>query len=91
MNTPKVYTPQQVAKILQLNKQTVYQLIKRGEIVAKKYGKVYRIPQSSLSFVFNGMDKDIWKMQLEDEKNLKKFRKTLDEVRKETWEKTKSF
>lgn len=37
----KTYTPEQVADILQLNKNTVYDLIKRGEIIAKKLGKVY--------------------------------------------------
>ncbi|MBI3069914.1 MAG: helix-turn-helix domain-containing protein [Candidatus Levybacteria bacterium] len=51
---PKAYTPQQVAEMLQLSKNTVYQLISRGEIVAKKIGKVYRIPQNSLSFIFTG-------------------------------------
>lgn len=54
-NRPKVYTPEQVAEILQLSKNTVYELIKRGEIVAKKFGKVYRIPASSLSFVSGGL------------------------------------
>ena len=49
---PKAYTPKQVAIMLQLSKNTIYQLINRGEIVAKKIGKVYRIPVSSLSFIF---------------------------------------
>ena len=44
INVGKVYTPEQVAEILQLSKKTVYELIGKGEIVAKKIGKVYRIP-----------------------------------------------
>ena len=66
----KTFTPEQVAEILQLSKNTIYELIKRGEIIAKKYGKVYRIPQSSISFVFSGMDEDILQAQKEDEKQL---------------------
>jgi len=80
---PKVYTPEQVAQILQLSKNTVYDLISRGEIIAKKIGKVYRIPVSSLSFVFTGLDEDIYKAQQEDLKNIGKIHKVLSKVRKE--------
>lgn len=79
---PKAYTPEQVAVMLQLSKNTVYQLIGRGEIVAKKIGKVYRIPTSSLSFMFNGLDKDFYNAQKEDLKNLTKIQGTLAKVRK---------
>jgi len=89
MLEPKVYTPEQVAEILQLSKATVYQLIKSGEIAAKKLGKVYRIPASSISFAFTGMDDDIYRAQKEDEKNLAKIQKTIREVRRELWTKSK--
>lgn len=84
MLLPKTYTPEQVAEILQLSKNTVYELINRGEIVAKKFGKVYRVPKSSLSFVFTGLDEDIVKMQEEDLKNIKKYKvhETLAQIRK---------
>lgn len=82
MLQPKAYTPEQVAQILQLSKNTVYQLINRGEIVAKKYGKVYRIPAHSLSFIFKGLDRDIYRAEQEDLKNIKKIHKALREVRK---------
>jgi len=78
---PKVYTPEQVAAILQLSKNTVYQLISRGEIIAKKIGKVYRIPQASLSFLFSGLDEDLYQAQKEDFKNLAKVQKELKRVR----------
>ena len=91
MLQPRTYTPEQIAKILQLSKNTVYELISRGEIIAKKIGKVYRIPQSSISFVFTGMDEDIIKAQREDEKNLEKINETLRKVRKSVWAKSKSF
>lgn len=82
-STPKVYTPEQVAEILQLSKNTVYELIQRGEIIAKKIGKVYRIPQSSLSFVFTGLDEDLYKAEQEDLKNIDKVHKVLAKIRKE--------
>lgn len=82
MISTKVYTPEQVAVILQLSKNTVYQLIKQGEIVAKKIGKVYRIPASSISFVFTGLDYDLITAQKEDEKNLSKVQEALSRVRR---------
>ena len=91
LSTPTLYTPEEVAAMLKLNKNTVYELISRGEIIAKKLGKVYRIPQSSISFIFTGMDEDILRAQKEDEKNLEKIDKALKEVRKDLWQKSRSF
>jgi len=78
---PKAYTPEQVANMLQLSKNTVYQLINRGELIAKKIGKVYRIPVSSISFLFTGLDGDLYKAQKEDLKNLGKVQEELKKVR----------
>lgn len=80
-NLPKVYTPKQVAQILQLSKNTIYDLISRGEIVAKKIGKVYRIPASSISFAFTGLDADLYKAEQEDLKNINKVHKVLKAIR----------
>lgn len=87
----QAYTPEQVAQMLQLSKNTVYSLINRGEILAKKFGKVYRIPASSLSFLFTGMDEDIYNAQAEDDKNIKKVGSVLRDTRKNVWTKSKSF
>lgn len=81
MNTVKAYTPEQVAEMLQLSKNTVYGLINRGEIVAKRIGKVYRIPAKSLSFVFEGLDYDLYQKEHEDLKNLPKVKKALSYAR----------
>lgn len=81
MLSNKVYTPEQVAQILQLSKNTIYDLIGRGEIIAKKIGKVYRIPASSLAFVFTGLDDDLDRGQKEDEKALPKVQAALNQVR----------
>lgn len=82
-NTPKTYTPEQAAEILQLSKNTVYELISKGEILAKKLGKVYRIPQSSLSFVFTGLDSDLLNAEEIDRKNLTTINNSLRLTRKD--------
>ena len=78
----KNYTPEQVAEMLQLSKNTVYELISRGEIIAKKLGKVYRIPTSSISFLFTGLDSDLYLAEGNDKKNLPLVEKELKKVRK---------
>lgn len=77
----KVYTPEQVADILQLSKNTIYELIGRGEIIAKKIGKVYRIPASSISFVFTGLDYDLYKAEKQDLKELSFVQAEIAKVR----------
>lgn len=82
MLQPRVYTPEQTAEILQLSKNTIYQLIERGEIIAKRIGKVYRIPQASLSFVFTGLDADLLTAEKRDQKTIKSVRRALTSARK---------
>src|SRR3989344_2408266 len=82
INIPKTYTPGQVASILQLTKNTIYDLIDRGEIVAKKIGKVYRIPVTSVYFALTGMDYDLYLAEKEDFKNLNQVEKSIKEIRK---------
>lgn len=77
----KVYTPEQVAEILQLNKATIYDLIARGEIIAKRVGRVYRIPASSISFVFTGLDADLYDAQGKDLKELAKIEAEISKAR----------
>ena len=77
----KAYTPEQVAEMLQLSKNTVYDLIGRGEIVAKKIGKLYRIPAPSISFFFTGLDYDLYQADQEDRKRLSTVEDELSKVR----------
>ena len=81
MISPKVYTPEQVAEILQLSKNTVYDLISRGEIIAKRIGKVYRIPASSISFVFTGLDYDLYLAEQKDLKTISTVQKEVSRLR----------
>lgn len=81
VSSAKAYTPEQVADMLQLSKNTIYQLISRGEIIAKKIGKSYRIPASSISFVFTGLDFDLYKAEIEDLGNLPKIQGEITKIR----------
>ena len=78
----KMYTPEQVAEALQLSKNTIYGLISKGEIVAKKIGRVYRIPESSISFMITGLDYDLYKKEQEDLKVFPRVIGVLKKVRK---------
>jgi putative molybdopterin biosynthesis protein len=50
----KIYTPQDVADILKIKKNTVYEMIKRGDIKAKKLGKQLRILPSDVEAYVKG-------------------------------------
>lgn len=77
----KAYTPEQVASMLQFNKNTIYDLIGKGEIVAKKFGRTYRIPSTSISFIFTGLDYDIYQAEQEDLRNLDIVNSAIKDVR----------
>lgn len=79
--TPQTYTPEQIATMLQLSKNTVYELINRGEILAKKFGKVYRISQSSVSYIFTGLDHDLYQAEQKDLTNIDQIELLLSQVR----------
>ena len=82
MLSTKMYTPEQVANMLQLSKNTIYDLIDRGEIVAKKIGRVYRVPRSSIEYVFTGLDQDLLKAENIDKQNISTIEQILNQVRK---------
>ena len=43
-----ILTPEQVAGYLQLNKDTVYRLIRQRRLAATRIGRAYRIPRQDL-------------------------------------------
>lgn len=81
VDSTKVYTPEQVAEMLQLSKNTIYELINRGEIVAKRIGKLYRIPAPSISFFFTGLDYDLFQADSEDRTRLLQVEEEIAQVR----------
>lgn len=45
---PDVLTPEQVATYLQLDKETIYRLIRDRRLAATRIGRAYRIPRADL-------------------------------------------
>lgn len=77
----KMYTPAEVAEVLQVEKNTIYRLIGRGEIIAKKIGRVYRIPYSSIAFSQTGLDFDLLRADATDRLRLSEVEAALAEAR----------
>jgi excisionase family DNA binding protein len=44
----EIYTPEQAADYLQVDKETIYRYIRQGKLVASKLGRKYRIPKNSI-------------------------------------------
>lgn len=55
----KLYTLQEVADILKLNRQTLYNKIRAGEFEINKVGKEYRVTEEQLQDIIkNGFNKN---------------------------------
>ena len=54
----KLYTVQEVADYLGLSRKTIYRYLKAGKLKAKKVGAEYRITQSQLDELLNGLPKE---------------------------------
>lgn len=50
------YTPQELAELLQMSKDSVYRAIAAGEIEAVKLGRLYRIPKHVVERMFGKTD-----------------------------------
>lgn len=46
-----IFTPEQAAEYLQVNRETIYRYIREGKLVASKLGRAYRIPRPSLDLL----------------------------------------
>jgi excisionase family DNA binding protein len=49
----EIMTPEQVADFLQVDRETVYRLIRRRQLAATKVGRTYRIPRQDLDTFLN--------------------------------------
>lgn len=47
----EIFTPEQAADYLQVNKETIYRYIRQGKLVASKLGRSYRIPKGSIDLL----------------------------------------
>ncbi len=52
MTAHEFLTPQQVAEVLQLPRRTVLMLCRRGDLGARKLGRLWRIPRDAIRDVF---------------------------------------
>jgi len=52
MERPReIFTPEQAAEYLQVDKETIYRYIRQGKLVASKLGRKYRIPKGSIDLL----------------------------------------
>lgn len=49
-----ILTVEETGNILKISKKSVYKLIEKGEIYARKVGRVYRIPKQSVCDLIRG-------------------------------------
>jgi excisionase family DNA binding protein len=49
--TREIFTPDQAADYLQVDKETIYRYIRQGKLVASKLGRTYRIPKGSIDLL----------------------------------------
>ena len=47
----ELFTPEQAADYLQVNRETIYRYIREGKLVASKLGRTYRVPRRSLDLL----------------------------------------
>jgi excisionase family DNA binding protein len=47
----EIFTPEQAAEYLQVDKETIYRYIRQGKLVASKLGRTYRIPKGSIDLL----------------------------------------
>ena len=47
----EIFTPDQAADYLQVNRETVYRYIREGKLVASRLGRAYRIPKRNLDLL----------------------------------------
>jgi excisionase family DNA binding protein len=47
----EIFTPEQAAEYLQVDRETIYRYIRKGKLVASKLGRAYRIPKGSIDLL----------------------------------------
>ena len=62
----EIFTPEQAADYLQVNRETIYRYIRQGKLVASKLGKTYRIPKGSIDLL-------LWATRTRDDISLREY------------------
>jgi excisionase family DNA binding protein len=48
---PEIMTPDQVARLLQVDRETIYRYIRQGKLDASRLGRSYRIPRRNVELL----------------------------------------
>ena len=62
----EIFTPDQAADYLQVDKETIYRYIRQGKLVASKLGRTYRIPKGSI-------DLHLWATRTREDISLREY------------------
>lgn len=54
---PDILTVEEVSILLRMNKKSIYEAIKRGDIPCKKIGRVYRLSKKLVLKLLDGQDR----------------------------------
>jgi putative molybdopterin biosynthesis protein len=46
---PELLTPEEAREYLRVSKNTIYDLLRRGEIPSVRYGRLIRVPKSAIA------------------------------------------
>ena len=92
MERPReIFTPEQAAEYLQVDKETIYRYIRQGKLVASKLGRKYRIPKGSIDLL-------LWATRTREDITLREYTGSeiaefirADKLDEETREITKRF
>jgi excisionase family DNA binding protein len=67
MTQPReIFTPEQAAEYLQVDRETIYRYIRQGKLVASKLGRKYRIPKGCIDLL-------LWATRTRDDITLREF------------------
>lgn len=64
--TREIFTPEQAAAYLQVNRETIYRYIRDGKLVASKLGRAYRVPKRSLDLL-------LWATRTREDVSLREY------------------
>ena len=67
----EIFTPEQTADYLQVDKETIYRYIRQGKLLASKLGRKYRIQKNSI-------DLFLWATRTREDIALRNY--TIDEI-----------
>ena len=87
----EIFTPEQAAEYLQVDRETIYRYIRQGKLVASKLGRTYRIPRTSIDLL-------LWATRTREDISLREYTRSeisefmnADELDKEAQEIAQRF